>query len=140
MEPGTAGKIFLSFIILETPSFNQEIKKANLNPFEQKQIVICSYHFARTKEPVIFSTIWNAGARVNYRRYGICRMADMVQSGSQVYSAKTWHKNQSLKNPGDSALASYNGAEHPKHQDALNAVESTGNSKGSNSKGSDLTY
>ena len=52
-------KFFLSSIILETPSFNQEIKKGNLNPFEQEQIVICSYHFARTKEPYITRINWD---------------------------------------------------------------------------------
>jgi SNF2 family DNA or RNA helicase len=52
-------KFFLSSIILETPSFNQEIKKGNLNPFDQEQIVICSYHFARTKEPYISGIKWD---------------------------------------------------------------------------------
>jgi SNF2 family DNA or RNA helicase len=52
-------KFFLSSIILETPSFNQEIKKGNLNSFEQEQIVICSYHFARTKEPYITRINWD---------------------------------------------------------------------------------
>ena len=52
-------KFFLSSIILETPSFNQEIKKGNLNPFEQEQIVICSYHFARAKEPYISRINWD---------------------------------------------------------------------------------
>jgi len=52
-------KFFLSSIILETPSFNQEIAKGNLNPFEQKEIIICSYHFARTKEPYIAQMNWD---------------------------------------------------------------------------------
>jgi hypothetical protein len=52
-------KFFLSSIILETPSFNQEIKKGNLNLFEQEQIVICSYHFARAKEPYITRINWD---------------------------------------------------------------------------------
>src|SRR5437867_8655063 len=38
-------KFFLSSVILETRSFNEEIKRGNLNPFERQQpeIVICSY-------------------------------------------------------------------------------------------------
>ena len=52
-------KFFLKSILLETPSFNQEIQKGNLNPFEQNQIVICSYHFARTKEPYITPINWD---------------------------------------------------------------------------------
>ncbi len=41
-----ADKFFLPSIILETKSFNQGIKNGNLNPFQQKDIVICSYHYA----------------------------------------------------------------------------------------------
>jgi SNF2 family DNA or RNA helicase len=52
-------KFFLPSVILETQSFNQEVKKGNLNPFEQKDIVICSYHFARTKEPYLKQINWD---------------------------------------------------------------------------------
>lgn len=52
-------KFFISSIILETPSFNQEIKKGNLNPLIQDGIVICSYHFARSKEPYIAQINWD---------------------------------------------------------------------------------
>ena len=40
-------KFFLPSAILETKSFNEQIKLGNLNPFERQEIVICSYHFAR---------------------------------------------------------------------------------------------
>ena len=46
-------KFFLLSLLLETSSFNQEIKKGNLNPFNQKEIVICSYHFAKAKDVYI---------------------------------------------------------------------------------------
>ncbi|MCD4779761.1 MAG: DEAD/DEAH box helicase family protein [Candidatus Omnitrophica bacterium] len=53
-------KFFLPSIILETKSFNQYIKDGNLNPFNQEEkIVICSYHFARSKSPYIQQTIWD---------------------------------------------------------------------------------
>lgn len=53
-------KFFLPSIILETKSFNQYIKDGNLNPFNQKDvIVISSYHFARTKSPYIKQTNWD---------------------------------------------------------------------------------
>ncbi|MBF0405458.1 MAG: DEAD/DEAH box helicase family protein [Nitrospirae bacterium] len=52
-------KFFLPTIILETQSFNQEIKKGNLNPFKQQDIVICSYHFARTKDVFIKQINWD---------------------------------------------------------------------------------
>ena len=52
-------KFFLSSIILETKSFNQEIKNGNLNPFKQNDIVICSYHFARAKDIYIKQLDWD---------------------------------------------------------------------------------
>jgi len=50
-------KFFLPSIILETKSFNQYIKDGNLNPFNQEDVVIiCSYHFARSRAPYIKQT------------------------------------------------------------------------------------
>lgn len=52
-------KFFLDSMILEAKSFNEEIKNGKLNPFEQDQIVICSYNFARNKAPYIKSINWD---------------------------------------------------------------------------------
>lgn len=53
-------KFFLPSTILESKSFNDEIKKGNLNPFNQEdEIVICSYQFAKTKAPYINQTKWD---------------------------------------------------------------------------------
>jgi ERCC4-related helicase len=52
-------KFFLPSVILETKSFNEIIKKGNLNPFDQKDIIICSYQFARTKEPYLKLIKWH---------------------------------------------------------------------------------
>jgi ERCC4-related helicase len=53
-------KFFLPSIILEAKSFNQYVKDGNLNPFNQEdKIVICSYHFARSKSPYIKQTKWD---------------------------------------------------------------------------------
>ena len=52
-------KFFLSSIILEAKSFNDFVKKGNLNPFDQSEIIICSYQFARTKEPYVKSINWD---------------------------------------------------------------------------------
>lgn len=52
-------KFFLPSIILESKSFNDEIKKKNLNPFLQNEIIICSYQFARSKEAYIESVDWD---------------------------------------------------------------------------------
>ena len=53
-------KFFLPSIILEAKSFNQCIKDGNLNPFNQEEkIVICSYHFARSKSAYIKQIRWD---------------------------------------------------------------------------------
>src|SRR6202789_1707735 len=38
-------KFFLSAVILDAKSFNGFVANGNLNPFDQRDIVICSYHF-----------------------------------------------------------------------------------------------
>ncbi len=52
-------KFFLPTIILETRTFNEIVKAGNLNPFEQHAVVLCSYQFARSKEPYIRQTPWD---------------------------------------------------------------------------------
>src|SRR3989339_918369 len=53
-------KFFIPSVILETKSFDQNIKKGNLNPFDQEDaIVICSYHFASSKSAYIKQTKWD---------------------------------------------------------------------------------
>ncbi len=52
-------KFFIPSIILETKSFNSEIKNGNLNPFEQDKIVICSYNFAKNKGVYIKAIDWD---------------------------------------------------------------------------------
>lgn len=52
-------KFFLPSIILETKSFNREIKNGNLNPFQQNEIIICSYHFSRAKDVYIKQIAWD---------------------------------------------------------------------------------
>ncbi|MBA3352549.1 MAG: DEAD/DEAH box helicase family protein [Blastocatellia bacterium] len=54
-----ADKFFLPSVILEARSFNEAIKKRNLNPFTQPSIVICSYQFARGKEPYVAQIDWD---------------------------------------------------------------------------------
>ena len=52
-------KFFLPSVILETKTFNQQIRDGNLNPFDRSEIVICSYQFGRAKEPYIRQVAWN---------------------------------------------------------------------------------
>jgi ERCC4-related helicase len=54
-----ADKFFLPSEILEARSFEQFIKQGNLNPFDQRAVVICSYHFARAKDTYIKQVDWD---------------------------------------------------------------------------------
>jgi ERCC4-related helicase len=52
-------KFFLPSVILETKSFNEQIRAGNLNPFDRSEIVLCSFQFARSKEPYLRQVAWN---------------------------------------------------------------------------------
>src|ERR1700678_3528742 len=52
-------KFFLPSVLLETKTFNEQIREGNLNPFNRTEIVICSYQFARSKESNIRQVPWN---------------------------------------------------------------------------------
>lgn len=53
-------KFFLPCAILEAKSYNQAIKAGNLRPFDlDGTIVICSYHFARSKAADVHATPWD---------------------------------------------------------------------------------
>ncbi|PIQ98166.1 MAG: DEAD/DEAH box helicase [Nitrospinae bacterium CG11_big_fil_rev_8_21_14_0_20_56_8] len=53
-------KFFLPATILESRSYNAEIKKGNLSPFEIKDsIILCSYQFARNKASDVSRIPWD---------------------------------------------------------------------------------
>ncbi|MCK6600343.1 MAG: DEAD/DEAH box helicase [Bacteroidetes bacterium] len=52
-------KFFLPSAILEAKSFNEKIKSGNLNPFDQSEIILCSYQFARSKDAYLKSIRWD---------------------------------------------------------------------------------
>jgi len=54
-----ADKFFLPSVILETRTFNEALRGGTLNPFLCNGAVICSYQFARSKEPYIRQTAWD---------------------------------------------------------------------------------
>ncbi len=55
-----ADKFFLPSVILEAKSFNEELQKANFNPFNQKDnIVICSYQFVKSKAIYVSKVDWD---------------------------------------------------------------------------------
>lgn len=54
-----ADKFFIPSKILEAKSFNSEIKAANLNPFLQDEVILCSFQFVRSKEPYVIQVPWD---------------------------------------------------------------------------------
>jgi hypothetical protein len=48
-------KFFLRCVLLETKTFDEQIRPGNLNPFDRSEIVVCSYQFARSQEPYVLS-------------------------------------------------------------------------------------
>ncbi len=54
-----ADKFHLPSAILESRTFNEAIRAGNLNPFTHSNIVLCSYQFARMKEPYIRQVAWD---------------------------------------------------------------------------------
>lgn len=53
-------KFFVPSIILESKTFNDFVKRGQSNPFDQKGVaVICSYHFARSKEEYLRLVKWD---------------------------------------------------------------------------------
>lgn len=53
-----ADKFYLPSVILENRSFNEAIHAGNLNPFKQDAVILCSYQFARSREPYLRQTPW----------------------------------------------------------------------------------
>lgn len=54
-----ADKFYLPSIILEAKSFNEEVNRGNLNPFNREGVILCSYQFAKSKEPYVKQTPWD---------------------------------------------------------------------------------
>lgn len=54
-----ADKFHLPSVIMEARTFNEAIRAGNLNPFAQSGIVLCSYQFARSKEPYVRQIAWD---------------------------------------------------------------------------------
>ncbi|MCB0805380.1 MAG: DEAD/DEAH box helicase, partial [Bacteroidales bacterium] len=52
-------KFYLPSMILEAKSFNKLLKDGKRNPFDQREIVICSFQFARSKELEIRQIKWD---------------------------------------------------------------------------------
>lgn len=52
-------KFFLPCRILEAKSYNAALKQGQLHPFESPDIVICSYHFAKSKASDVHALPWD---------------------------------------------------------------------------------
>jgi SNF2 family DNA or RNA helicase len=54
-----ADKFHIPSAILESRTFNEAVKRGNLNPFQQDAVVLCSYQFARAKDAYLKQTPWD---------------------------------------------------------------------------------
>ncbi len=54
-----ADKFHLPSEILETRTFNDAVKRGNLNPFDTGTVVICSYQFARSRDAYVRLVPWD---------------------------------------------------------------------------------
>lgn len=52
-------KFYIPSTILEARTFSDAIRAGNLNPFQTDRVVLCSYQFARSKEPYIRQNGWD---------------------------------------------------------------------------------
>lgn len=52
-------KFFLPTLILENKNFRELVRAGKKNPFEQPKVVICSYHFARSKDEFLQLVTWD---------------------------------------------------------------------------------
>jgi adenine-specific DNA-methyltransferase len=52
-------KFFLPCRLLESKSYNNAVKQGQFRPFEVPEIIICSYHFARSKASDIHAIPWD---------------------------------------------------------------------------------
>lgn len=52
-------KFYLPSVILEKKTFEQQIRQGNLNPFQQPDLLICSYQFAQSKAAYLKATRWD---------------------------------------------------------------------------------
>ena len=52
-------KFFIPCEILETKSYNADIRNGALRPFNKNKIIICSYHFAKNKASDVSSVPWD---------------------------------------------------------------------------------
>ena len=77
-----ADKFFLPTAILEARTFTEAVRRGNLNPFEQAKIVLCSYQFARAKEPYLLQTAWDLVVIDEAHR-----LRNVYKSGNKIGSA-----------------------------------------------------
>jgi len=54
-----ADKFFLPSAILEKSTFDAAVRAGRLNPFDDSNVVICSYQFASSKEPYLKQIPWD---------------------------------------------------------------------------------
>ena len=83
-----ADKFFLPSTILEAHTFNDRYPSGNLNPFDHK-IILCSYQFARGKEPYLRQTSWDLVVIDEAHR--LRNVYKQAQQDSARRSSRRWH-------------------------------------------------
>jgi hypothetical protein len=78
-------KFYLPSLILETRSFNEILRTGNLNPFQHSAVVICSYQFARSKQPYLRQTPWDLVVIDEAHR-----LRNVYKASSRIASGAGW--------------------------------------------------
>lgn len=87
-------KFFLPCRILETRSYNIEIKNSNIRPFESSEfITICSYQFARGKSADVLNTKWDLVVMDEaHRLRNVYKPANVIANTLKLALANVQHK------------------------------------------------
>ena len=87
-------KFFLPCRILETRSYNIEIKKNNIHPFENNEsITICSYQFARSKSKDVSNANWDLVVMDEaHRLRNVYKPANVIANTLKLALANVSHK------------------------------------------------
>lgn len=87
-------KFFLPCRILETRSYNIEIKKNNIRPFENNEsITICSYQFARSKSKDVSNANWDLVVMDEaHRLRNVYKPANVIANTLKLALANVSHK------------------------------------------------
>lgn len=83
-------KFYLKSEIIDGNAFNKIYESSKKNPFDQEDIVICSYHFAKNKENYIKSISWDLAVLDEaHKLRGVFRNSNKISSSIKDSLANT---------------------------------------------------